>query len=126
MAKKRPENQDQAVAATAPSLKKSAPSKRPALRAASGLPWHPAWRWLVSLLVVLHLVAIFVAPWDLSTEPALPPGYIAPTDAQPLPPRDSTVWQQPVVPRGLHRFFNDYLNLAPQPWVPIFCARSGR
>jgi len=103
MAKK---NQDQADAAPAKPSKKSAP------RAASGLPWHPAWRWLVSLLLVLHLAAISVAPWDLSTDPALPPGYVAPTGSQPLPPRDSTVWQQPVVPQGLHRFFNDYLNLA--------------
>ena len=23
------------------------------------LPWHPFWRWLVSLLVVLHLTAVF-------------------------------------------------------------------
>ncbi|NOY29101.1 MAG: hypothetical protein GXP28_02665 [Planctomycetes bacterium] len=102
MAKK---NQDQADAAPAR-------PKKPAPRAAPGLPWHPAWRWLVSLLLVLHLAAISVAPWNLSTDPALPPGYVAPTGSQPLPPRDSTVWQQPVVPRGLHRFFNDYLNLA--------------
>jgi len=105
MAKKRPDNPEQAGP-------KPAQPKRPAQRVASGTPWHPFWRWLVSLLLVLHLTAVFVAPWDLSTDPALPPGYVAPGGSQQLPPRDSAVWQQPVVPRKLHRFFNYYLNLA--------------
>jgi len=109
MAKNRPENQKQAD--TAP-----AKPKKLAQRTTTGLPWHPFWRCLASLLLVLHLTAVFVAPWSLSTEPALPPGYVGPLDSegnsQPLPPPDSTVWQQPVVPRGLHRFFTPYLNLA--------------
>ncbi len=109
MAKKRQEDPNAPPAALAK-------PKKAASRTASGLPWHPAWRWLVSLLLVFHLTAIFAAPWDLSTEAALPPGYVAPTDAQgkplPLPPRDSTVWQSPIVPRALHRFFKHYLNLA--------------
>lgn len=77
--------------------------------------WHPAWRWFVSVLIVLHLAAVFSAPWDLSTLAALPPGYQAGTDnlgrqAQ-LPPANSEVWQEPVVPRSLRRFFRHYLNL---------------
>src|SRR5690606_17408179 len=67
--------------------------------------WHAATRCLVSLLVVLHLAAVFAAPWDLSTQPALPPGYLAALDEQgrepPLPEPNSPVWQQPVVPRLL-------------------------
>ena len=85
-----------------------------ASRSASGLPWHPVWRWLVSLLVVLHLTAVFCAPWDLSTQAALPPGYRPPTDArgQPLiPSLNDPVWQQPKVPRALRSFFRRYLNL---------------
>ncbi len=109
MAKKRPENQD-------PVDSPPAKPKKLAKRAASAVPWHPAWRWLVSILVVLHLTAVFVAPWDLSTDPALPPSYMAQNDSQgnplPVPPRESSVWQQPVVPRSLRGFFHHYLNLA--------------
>lgn len=108
MAKKKPENQEQADAMPAK-------PKKPVPRAAPGMPWHPAWRMLVSLLLVFHLTAVFVAPWDLLTKPALPPDYFASTESQgepPLPPRDSTVWQQPIVPRTLGRFFHHYLNLA--------------
>lgn len=112
MAKQRHESKGQVSSATSQS---GQPSK-PARRASSGLPWHPAWRWLASALIVLHLLAVFVAPWDLSTEPALPPGYVPPRDnsgrPMPPPPMDSDVWQKPVVPRALRRFFNHYLNLA--------------
>lgn len=104
MSKKRRENQEPTPAA--PNRRNSGP----------GLPWHPAWRWLVSLLIVIHLLALFVAPWDLSTEPALPPGYVPPVDAagRPLPPpaMDSPLWQQPVLTRKLRRLFRHYLNLA--------------
>lgn len=82
--------------------------KRPA-----DLPWHPAWRFLVSVLVVLHVTAVFCAPWDLSTSAALPPGYNPPRDnlGRELPPPQST-WQEPVIPRALRqRFFRHYLNL---------------
>jgi hypothetical protein len=79
------------------------------------ITWHAAWRWLASLAIVLHLVAVFCAPWDLSTPAALPPEYTPPTDNQgrqlPEPPRNSAAWQEPVVPRALHRFFRHYLNL---------------
>lgn len=106
MTKKRQENPPtQARPANAGSAKK---------RAAGEMPWHPFWRWLVSLLVVLHLTAVFSAPWDLATGEALPPGYEMPTDAsgRPLPlPLESVVWQEPVVTRALHGFFHNYLNL---------------
>ena len=109
MAKNNQSRQGQADSDPAEPKKKSS-------RSSSGVPWHPVWRWLISLLLILHLTAVFVAPWDLSTDPALPPGYVPPADAQgkplPLPPRDSTVWQQPVVPRKLREFFRHYLNLA--------------
>ena len=109
MAKKRPENQDPKTDS------RPAKPKKQATRAPSASSWHPVWRWLVSLLVILHLTAVFAAPWDLSTKPALPPGYLSQNDAQgnplPVPPRESTVWQQPIVPRSLGRFFHHYLNL---------------
>ncbi len=111
MAKKRQENLSSEQESPKP-----APKKKPAKKRTPGdLPWHPFWRWLVSLLVVLHLTAVFCAPWDLMTADALPPGYMQPTDASgrplPLPPRESIVWQKPVVSRGLRRFFHDYLNV---------------
>ena len=75
------------------------------------MPWHVAWRLLVSLLVVTHLVAIVSAPWSLSTSPALPPGYVPPPGQPELPIPESAVWQQPIVPQTLHKFFTPYLNL---------------
>jgi len=116
MAKKKQENQPDEAESPKPASK-PATKKKPAVktRAPGDLPWHPVWRWLVSLLVVLHLLAVFCAPWDLATFDALPPGFVEPTDVRgqprPLPP-DSILWQRPVVPRWLHRrLFHDYLNL---------------
>lgn len=89
------------------------PAKKQPPRAAGEISWHPVWRWLVSLLIVLHLTAVFSAPWDMATSAALPPGYIAPTDnmGRPLPPQ-AGILQEPILTRALHRtFFNDYLNL---------------
>ena len=110
MAKKRRENQP---AETSPP-EQSAKKKQTKKRTAGELPWHPFWRWLVSLLIVMHLTAVFSAPWDLATSDALPPGFIPSTDAagrpQP-PPRDSVIWQRKLVPPALHSFFHDYLNL---------------
>lgn len=81
-------------------------------RPAGEIGWHPVWRWLVSLLIVLHLLAVFCAPWDLSTSAALPPGFIPPIDnlGRQLPPPVG-VLQEPIVPRSLHGFFSHYLNL---------------
>ena len=94
----------------------SAPAKPPRKQpSGSSLPWHPLWRCLVSLLVLLHLAAIFSAPWDLATQAALPPGYVLPTDARgqlQTPRPEDPIWQQPVVPRWLRGFFRRYLNLA--------------
>lgn len=91
------------------------PPKKPAPIAANEIGWHPFWRWLVSVLVVLHVVAVFCAPWDLSTNRALPPGFIPPTDnmGRQIPPAmDANVWQEPIIPRALRgRFFRHYLNL---------------
>ena len=91
------------------------PAKKSAPRPTGEVAWHPFWRWSVSLLIVLHLLAVFSAPWDLATLPALPPGYVAPADnlgrELPPPPANSNVWQQPVVPRALRYFFRHYLNL---------------
>lgn len=89
------------------------PPRKPAPRPAGDVGWHPVWRWLASLLIVLHLLAVFCAPWDLSTQAALPPGYVPRTDnlGRPLPP-DSSVLQEPVVTRALReKFFRHYLNL---------------
>lgn len=110
MAKKRQES-----SSTDELPEKPVKKKKPAKKRASGeLPWHPVWRWLVSLLVVLHLLAVFSAPWDLATTAgggALPPGYEARRPPRPLPPPNSPVWQMPIVTQGLHAFFHDYLNL---------------
>lgn len=109
MAKKRQEQQAQQAETVQPvkKVKKA--------RAQGEVPWHPVVRWFLSLLILLHLLAVFSAPWDLMTMDALPPGFVTPTDAmghrQPLPPNDSPVWQRPVVTRGLHGFFHHYLNL---------------
>lgn len=111
MAKKRQENPPVETLSPKPASKKQPVKKR----AVGDLPWHPFWRWLVSLCVVLHLLAVFSAPWNLSIVDALPPGYLPPTDATgrpQLPPAESVVWQRPLVARWLHRtFFHDYLNL---------------
>ncbi len=91
------------------------PVKKTTPRTTGDIGWHPVWRWFVSLLIVLHILAVFSAPWDLSTEPALPPGYIPPTDnlGRQIPPAlDANVWQEPIVPRTLRGwFFRHYLNL---------------
>lgn len=80
------------------------------------LPWRPATRALVSLLVVFHLLAVFVAPWNLSTRAALPPGYTPGTDPSgrqlPPPPPEDPLWQQPRLIRALADFFWHYQNLA--------------
>ncbi len=109
MAKKRQESAPTEEPAAKPAKKK--PAKK---RATGELPWHPFWRCLVSVLVILHLVAIFSAPWDLAVKMeggALPPGYEMQMPQQPVPPPDSPVWQMPVVTHSLHTFFHEYLNL---------------
>jgi len=93
-----------------PSVATKKKSRDPGQDKAAALPWHPALRWLVSLLVVLHLLAVFSAPWGLSTYKALPPGYRAVHNGQ-VPPPESTVWQEPVVVQALHQFFTPYLDL---------------
>lgn len=89
-------------------------AKKPTVRAGD-IGWHPAWRWLVSLLIVLHVVAVFCAPWDLATSAALPPGYVPPTDnlgRSISPAANANVWQEPIVPRALRqKAFRHYLNL---------------
>jgi hypothetical protein len=89
--------------------------RKAASQPAGEIGWHPFWRWLVSLLVVLHITAVFCAPWDLSTDRALPPGYIPPTDnlGRQVPPAlDANIWQEPILPRTLRGwFFRHYLNL---------------
>jgi len=107
MSKKKP-NQPQKPAAAVASPRATSG------RDGAALPWNPVWRWLVSVLLAAHVLAVFVAPWDLSTEPALPPRYDPPQDSRgrpQLPPADSPVWQQPIIPRRLRSFFNHYLNL---------------
>lgn len=110
MAKKRQDNQP---AETAKPVKQTPKPQKPQ-RAASSLPWHPALRLLVSLLVLFHLLAVFVAPWDLATSEAYPPGYMPPTDSLGRPQRpDVNVIQQPIVSRFLrrNRVIRNYLNL---------------
>ena len=104
----RPEQQPRPTAPPQQPVKKPAPP-----RPAGEIGWHPVWRWFVSLLIVLHLLAVFCAPWDLSTQAALPPGFIPPTDnlGRQLPPPVG-VLQEPIVTRGLRTwFFRHYLNL---------------
>jgi len=115
MAKQRQENpsHESSTSPTKSKVGKPAKAKQIKKRVANDLPWHLAWRWLVSLLVVLHLAAVFCAPWDLLTQETLPPGsvplrFMDPADIQQIPPG---VIQTPLVTRSLHRFFHDYLNL---------------
>ncbi len=110
MAKFEPSRPEQQPRPTAPAQQ---PLKKPAPRPNGEIGWHPMWRWLVSLLIVLHLLAVFCAPWDLSTQAALPPGFISPTDnlGRQLPPQ-AGVLQEPIVPRTLReKVFRHYLNL---------------
>jgi hypothetical protein len=108
MSKKRHDNQPPAAQAKQPPAQQPpATPKRPSL----GLPWHAAWRWLVSLLVIAHMGAVISAPWSLATRDALPPGYTAPPGQPEVPGPTSEVWQEPVVLRQLHHTFHHYLNL---------------
>lgn len=115
MSKKRHENLSQGSgdpsrADKNPPAKKAAKPQRPA----TGIAWHPALRGFLTLLITLHIVAVFSAPWSLMTSDALPPGFMPELDAngQPQPiPLDSPAWQEPKVPRALHKTFNHYLNL---------------
>jgi len=116
MSKKRHENQparsdEPSKAEKTQPAKKRAKPKRPA----GEVPWHPAVRVILSVLVILHVTAVFVAPWALSTKPALPPGFVGPLDANGQPqmiPNNHPAWQMPVVPQTLHKAFSHYLNLA--------------
>ena len=106
MSKKRQETQTSSPAPEAKAKPKPKPKQvNPAM------PWHWSWRLLVSLLVVFHLAAIVSAPWCLPVGDALPPGYVAPQGQPNIPPPESAVWQKPVVPQALHKFFTPYLNL---------------
>ena len=114
MSKKKHENRQSGDIAFKPQPAETKQKAKP--KPARELPWHPATRTLVSLLVVLHVLAVFVAPWNFLTPTALPPGYIPPTDSvgrQLPPPRDDDpIWQQPRIVRGLSWFFRHYQNLA--------------
>jgi hypothetical protein len=111
MAKVEPSRSDPQKSAQAAAT----PPKKVAPKTAGEIGWHPVWRWLASICIVLHITAVFCAPWDLSTDRALPPGYIPPTDniGRQIPPAlDANVWQEPVIPRTLRGwFFRHYLNL---------------
>jgi hypothetical protein len=108
MAKSGQENRSSEPSARQPNARPSGGGKKVVKQLSTAeLPWGPLVRWLVSLLVVLHLAAVVSAPWNLATADALPPGY----GFQQPPPPESIVWQKPVVPRRLHKFFHDYLNL---------------
>jgi hypothetical protein len=89
-------------------------SRKPA--AVSHLIWRPVTRTVVSLLLAFHILAVFVAPWNLSTGAALPPGFTPETDSAgrqlPPPAPEDPVWQQPRLIRTLADFFWHYQNLA--------------
>ena len=115
MAKRRDFNQRQSDSTSSPPQTQAAAEERKKRPRDPDKPgWHPAVRFFVSLLLVLHMAAVFVAPWNLSTEAALPPGY-GETDAQgnPIadPPPESSVWQRPVVVRWLAAHLRHYQNL---------------
>lgn len=102
MSKKRPDKQapiQQGRPAAQPQqaqAPKKAPEKPKQSATRSGLPWHPFWRFLVSLLVTTHLLAVFTAPWALTTGAALPPSYQPANDN--LPPGNYNLpmnWQPP-------------------------------
>ena len=119
MSKKRPDSQVAAQSARqaqsakqAPPAKQAAKPQPAAKRLGSTMPWHPFWRFLASVLLIMHLLAVFSAPWALTTEPALPPNYRPPQGAPPTPPAESELWQKPILAHSLHVFFNHYLNLA--------------
>jgi hypothetical protein len=106
--------------APAPAAKPKEPKAPRAPRKPSPWPWGPMWRVLVSLLIVLHVAAVFSAPWYIQLadvfEPALPPGRI-PRDAQgrsiPLEQLDPRQYppQRAVVPQAISGFFWHYANL---------------
>ncbi len=114
-ARAKPAPNTQAQATQPPSRTQSPKPARPS-SADPQLPWRPATRVLVSLLVAIHLLAVFVAPWNLSTRAALPPGYTPGTDSSgrplPPPPPDEPPWQQPRLIRALAGIFRHYQNLA--------------
>jgi len=72
---------------------------------------------MVSALVVFHLTAVFVAPWRLSTPPALPPGFVAfDAEGRPrsdlAPPPMDPAWQRPALIQWLYDHLDGYMNLA--------------
>lgn len=98
-----------------PPKKKQRKSQSP--NASRPYRWHPAARAALSLLLIVHLTAVFVAPWRLSTLPALPPGYVAfdqqghPRPDLPPPPMDHPAWQEPVLISRLYQWLRPYMNL---------------
>ena len=109
MAKKRQEN---APSEGATPSRQPNKQPRPKQMAATDVSWHPAWRVVVSLLLVMHLLAVFAAPWDLAPSAALPHSFLPPTDSLGRPlPIAAQEWQEPIVTRRLRGFFNHYLNL---------------
>ena len=119
MSKKRPDKQvpvqqgrtastTQQAQATKQGAEKPKPLKAPNR---SGMPWHPFWRLLTSLFLLVHLLAVFVAPWAITTRAALPPDYQAtPDQPEPTDP-NSPPLQKPIVPWTLHRYLTPYQNL---------------
>ena len=121
MAKRRQENQARSPGKPAQSAETAAPvepkakrepkSKPTPKKSNKEMPWHPFWRFLVSLLVLFHVLAVFSAPWDIMTVAALPPGFEEPRDnlGRPLQPPPEA-YQEPIVTRTLRSALRHYLN----------------
>lgn len=80
----------------------------------SAAPWPPWARWLASGLLLLHVVAVFAAPWANQTSPrVLPPDYaprVAPEVLRPAdPPREEDFRSPPLI-GALMSLLRPYLN----------------
>lgn len=111
MAKNRPDSPAPEADKPAKPSKAKPTKPAPKKRAPGEFSWHPFWRGLVSLLVVLHLTAVFSAPWNLLAPEVEPFDAKLLVDEQGTPQPDLVRLQKPIVSDSLHRFFHDYLNL---------------
>ncbi|HMP06040.1 MAG TPA: hypothetical protein PJ982_06800 [Lacipirellulaceae bacterium] len=97
-----------------PSASAPTPRAKP-VRAASPWPWGLGRRIAVSVLVSLHVAAVFSAPWFLSLRTdlyALPPRDAQGRTIEPQVARaDQLEFETPVMAELLARFFSHYNNL---------------
>lgn len=83
-------------------------------------PWRPTVRVILSLLIALHLTAVFSAPWYIQLRPIMTPqlepgSVVRDANGRPIPFEelrpDEYPPQRPRVPLALFEFFFHYANL---------------